>query len=57
LRSGGPEDDQAFVPLSVAQRLADAGDRVSVMKVFCCRKTPQKINETIHALQPKVPEV
>jgi putative ABC transport system permease protein len=56
LASGGPEDDQAFVPLSVAQRLADAGDRVSVMKVFVSG-TPQKINETIHALQQKFPEV
>jgi putative ABC transport system permease protein len=56
LASGGPEDDQAFVPLSVAQRLTDAGDRVSVMKVFVSG-TPQKINETIHALQQKFPEV
>ena len=56
LASGGPEDDQAFVPLSLAQRLADAGDRVSVMKVFVSG-TPQKINETIHALQQKFPEV
>jgi putative ABC transport system permease protein len=56
LASGGPEDDQAFVPLSVAQRLADAGDRVSVMKVFVSG-TPKKINETIHALQQKFPEV
>jgi len=56
LASGGPEDDQAFVPLSVAQRLADAGDRVSVMKVFVSG-TPQKIKETIHALQQKFPEV
>jgi putative ABC transport system permease protein len=56
LASGGPEDDQAFVPISVAQRLADAGDRVSVMKVFVSG-TPQKISETIHALQQKFPEV
>lgn len=56
LASGGPEDDQAFVPLSMAQRLTDAGDRVSVMKVFVSG-TPQKINETIHALQQKFPEV
>jgi len=56
LASGGPEDDQAFVPLSVVQRLADAGDRVSVMKVFVSG-TPQKINERIHALQQKLPEV
>jgi putative ABC transport system permease protein len=56
LASGGPEDDQAFVPLSVAQRLADAGDRVSVMKVFVSG-TPQKISETIHGLQQKFPEV
>jgi len=56
LASGGPEDDQAFVPLSVAQRLADAGDRVSVMKVFVSG-TPQKIKETIHGLQQKFPEV
>jgi putative ABC transport system permease protein len=56
LASGGPEDDQAFVPLSVAQRLTDVGDRVSVMKVFVSG-TPQKINETIHALQQKFPEV
>jgi putative ABC transport system permease protein len=56
LASGGPEDDQAFAPLSLAQRLADAGDRVSVMKVFVSG-TPQKINETIHALQQKFPEV
>jgi putative ABC transport system permease protein len=56
LASGGPEDDQVFVPLSVAQRLADAGDRVSVMKVFVSG-SPQKINERIHALQQKFPEV
>jgi len=56
LASGGPEDDQAFVPLSAAQRLADAGDRVSVMKVFVSG-TAQKINGTIHALQQKFPEV
>jgi putative ABC transport system permease protein len=56
LASGGPEDDQAFVPLSVVQRLADAGDRVSVMKVFVSG-TPQKINERIHALQQKFPEI
>jgi putative ABC transport system permease protein len=56
LASGGPEDDQAFVPLSVAQRLADAGDRVSVVKVFVSG-TPHKISEAIHALQQKLPDV
>ena len=56
LASGGPEDDQAFVSLSAVQRLADAGDRVSVMKVFVSG-TPQTINERIHALQEKFPEV
>jgi len=56
LASGGPEDNQAFMPLSVVQRLADAGDRVSVMKVFVSG-TPQTINERIHALQQKFPEV
>ncbi len=56
LASGGPEDDQAFVPLAVAQRLADASDRVSVVKVFI-GGTPQKINETVNALQQKLPDV
>ena len=56
LASGGPEDDQAFVPLAVAQRLADASDRVSVVKVFILG-TPQKINETVNALQQKLPDV
>jgi putative ABC transport system permease protein len=56
LVSGGPEDDQAFVPLAVAQRLADASDRVSVVKVFI-GGTPQKINETVNALQQKLPDV
>jgi putative ABC transport system permease protein len=56
LSSGGPEDDQAFVPLAVAQRLADASDRVSVVKVFVSG-TPQKINEAISALQRKFPDV
>ena len=52
LSSGGPEDDQAFVPLAVAQRLADSNNRLSVVKVFVSG-TPQKINETINALQQK----
>jgi len=56
LATGGPEDDQAFVPLAVAQRLADASDRVSVVKVFI-GGTPQKINETVNALQQKLPDV
>jgi putative ABC transport system permease protein len=56
LASGGPEDDQAFVPLAVAQRLADANDRISVVKVFVAG-TPGKINETINALQQKLPDV
>ena len=56
LATGGPEDDQAFVPLAVAQRLADASDRVSVVKVFIAG-TPQKINETVNALQQKLPDV
>jgi putative ABC transport system permease protein len=56
LASGGPEDDQAFVPLAVAQRLADASDRVSVVKVFI-GGTPQKINETVNALQQELPDV
>ena len=56
LATGGPEDDQAFVPLVVAQRLADASDRVSLVKVFI-GGTPQKINETINALQQRLPDV
>ena len=56
LATGGPEDDQAFVPLAVAQRLADASDRVSVVKVFI-GGTPQKINETVNALQQELPDV
>jgi putative ABC transport system permease protein len=56
LATGGPEDDQAFVPLAVAQRLADASDRVSVVKVFI-GGTPKKINETVKALQLKLPDV
>jgi putative ABC transport system permease protein len=44
------------VPLAVAQRLADASDRVSVVKVFI-GGTPQKINETVNALQQKLPDV
>jgi putative ABC transport system permease protein len=55
LSSGGPEDDQAFVPLSVAQRLAHESNRVSVVRVFA-NGTPQQINETLSALQQKAPD-
>ena len=55
LSSGGPEDDQAFVSLPVAQRLADQRNRVSVVKVFA-GGNPQRINETISALQRKSPD-
>jgi len=55
LTTGGPEDDQAFVPLAVAQRLAKAPDRISLMKVFVSG-TPQTINETIRLLRHEFPD-
>jgi putative ABC transport system permease protein len=55
LASGGPEDEQIFVALPVAQRLAEANDRVSVVKVFASG-TPGRIDETINFLQQKFPD-
>ena len=52
LASGGPEDEQIFAALPVAQRLADASGRVSVVKVFV-NGSPERIDETIKALQQK----
>jgi putative ABC transport system permease protein len=56
LATGGPEDDQAFLALAVAQRLAGAGNCVSVVKLFV-NGTPQEINKTIQALQGKFPDL
>jgi putative ABC transport system permease protein len=55
LSTGGPEDDQAFVPLSLAQRLASESHRVSVVRVFAAG-TPRRINEIISDLQRKFPD-
>jgi len=52
LASGSSEDEQIFAALPLVQRLADASDRVSVVKVFVSG-SPEKIDETIKWLQRK----
>jgi putative ABC transport system permease protein len=56
LSSGGAEDDQAFVPLAVAQRLANAAGRVNMVKLFVSGDAAQ-INDAIKTLQARLPGV
>lgn len=56
LSSGGAEDDQAFVPLAAAQRLANAGGRVNMVKLFV-NGDAARINDAIQSLQARLPDV
>lgn len=53
--TGGPEDDQVFVHLDLAQQLANAGDKVSIVKLYVL-DTPEQISKTIVFLQERNPE-
>lgn len=56
LSSGGPEDDQVFVPLAIAQRLAGTPNRIGLIKLFVSGDA-LKISEAIRTLQEKLPNV
>jgi putative ABC transport system permease protein len=54
--TGGPEDDQLILPLPVAQRLAGAPGKVSLVELTVPGK-PGSVSEFIATLQQKFPEV
>ena len=56
LSSGGAEDDQVFVSLRSAQRLAAESGRVSMAKLFVGGDVA-RINQTIASLQAQFPDV
>lgn len=56
LESGGPEDDQAFVPLALAQRVSGSTGRISIVKVFAPGNSAS-VSRTIADLQAKFPEI
>ncbi len=53
---GGPEDDQAFLPLERAQQLAGTLGRISLVKTFVFG-TPSEISSAATALQRQFPDV
>ncbi len=56
ISTGGPEDGQVFAMLSAVQRLASLTDRISLIQVYV-PGTPQKVGETMAALQKRFPDV
>ncbi|HYL87007.1 MAG TPA: ABC transporter permease [Candidatus Angelobacter sp.] len=55
LSSGGPADNQIFVPLDVAQRLAGLPSRLSLVQVVVTG-TPQEVANRISDLAKELPE-
>ncbi len=56
LASGLEEDDQAFVPLSLAQQLAGEGGRISLLKIFV-RGGSAAVDETVRKLSVENPDI